>query len=153
MFQKKIKEWLKRYLPAEIAGTVTAVIAATVCHAYSNNHLFIAYIATIGEAVGFYLTVFIQYSWIAAKKRKFKNELFGWHDLYKTTQTILLEFGPATLLDDLLLRPFFMYLFSTQLKSFTLGILVGKIVGDIAFYMLVILSYEIKKYYSKNYES
>jgi hypothetical protein len=61
MILQKIKEFVKRYLPAEIVGTLTAVDAATIAHIYSDNPVFIAYIATLGEAIGFFSTIFIQH--------------------------------------------------------------------------------------------
>ena len=144
MIKQKLKEWLKRYLPAEIVGTLTAVGAASITHVFSDNHLFIAYVGSLGEAVGFYSTVFIQHLLVANKKRELENKSFSVVGLYKIITSIVLEFGPAGIIDGLIVRPFFMYLFPLLLKNFTLGILLGKIAGDITFYMLVILSYEMK---------
>lgn len=145
MIKQKFKEWLKRYLPAEIVGTVTAVGTASITHVFSDNHLLIAYAGSLGESVGFYSTVFIQQLLIVFKKCKLENKQFYFSDFTKIISTIVLEFGPAGIIDGLLLRPFFMYLFPLFLKNFTLGILLGKIAGDFTFYMLVILSYEMKK--------
>ena len=146
MANKKVKEWLKRYLPAEIIGTVTAVAAASLTHFFSSNLIIIAYAGSLGEAIGFYSTVFTQHIIGVNKKNRAKQKVFSISDLTKITGNIVLEFGPAGLLDGLFLRPFFMYLFPIVLKNFTLGIFVGKLVGDVTFYLLVILSYEIKKY-------
>ena len=145
MILQKIKEWVKRYLPAEIVGTLTAICAASITHIFSDNPIFIAYIATLGEAIGFFSTIFIQYLLIFSKKRKTENRRISLLDISKIISHILLEFGPAEIIDSLLLRPFFMYLFPLLVESFTLGILLGKIAGDIIFYLLVILSYEMKK--------
>lgn len=145
MIPQKIKEWAKRYLPAEIVGTITAVSAASIAHILSDNPIFIAYIATLGEAIGFFSTIFIQYLLIFSRKRKTENRRFSLLDISKIISHILLEFGPAELIDSLVLRPFFMYLFPLLIESFTLGILLGKVAGDITFYLLVIFSYEMKK--------
>lgn len=153
MLKRKLREWLKRYLPAEIVGTLTALFAASFCHTFSNNHILIAYTGTVGEAIGFYLTIFIQYTWGKAKERRLKNDSFHYYDIIHIGKVILLEFGLASLLDDLLLRPFFMYLFPIILDNFTIGILLGKIVGDITFYMLVIISYELKNKFRKAHAS
>lgn len=150
MIKQKIREWLKRYLPAEIVGTITAVSAASIAHFFSENLIFIAYTGSLGEAIGFYSTVFIQNILIVSKKNRTENKKNSFLDLIKITANIILEFGPAGIIDGLLLRPFFMYLFPILLKNFTLGILVGKIAGDITFYFLVILGYEFKKRSKKN---
>ena len=145
MIKRKINEWLKRYLPAEIVGTITAITAATITRAFSNNHIFIAYAGALGDGAGFYSTIFIQNILLIKKKRNIERRKFSFKDFYKIIASIILEFGPSGLIDGLLLRPFFMYLFPLLLKNFTLGILVGKIGADITFYFLVILSYETKK--------
>jgi len=145
MILQKIKEYFKRYLPAEIVGTVTAIGAASIAHIFSDNHVFIAYIATLGEAVGFFSTIFIQHLLSFSKKRKSENKQISLPDISKIISHVLLEFGPAEIIDSLVLRPFFMYLFPLLLENFTLGILLGKIAGDITFYLLVILSYEMQK--------
>ena len=145
MVKLKIKEWLKRYLPAEIVGTVTAVSAASLAHLFSENLVFIAYAGSLGESIGFYSTVLVQNILMISKKNRTENKRFAFSDFIKIMASIILEFGPAGLIDGLLLRPFFMYLFPIVLKNFTLGILVGKFVGDFTFYVLVVLSYEINK--------
>ena len=145
MILQKIKEFSKRYLPAEIVGTITAICAASITHGFSDNPVFIAYIATFGEAIGFFSTILIQHIFTFSKKRKAANKQFSLLDFPKIISHILLEFGPAEIIDGLVLRPFFMYLFPLLIKKFILGILLGKIAGDITFYLIVIVSYEMKK--------
>ncbi|OYU94581.1 MAG: hypothetical protein CFE21_14990 [Bacteroidetes bacterium B1(2017)] len=144
MVKRKLKEWLKRYLPAEIVGTITALAAASITHYFTYNLILIAYAASLAEAIGFYSTVFIQQLMHVINVNKTKNILLTFKDLSKIIRNILLEFGVAGLLDDLTLRPFFMYVFPILLNNFALGILVGKLVGDLSFYCIAILSYELK---------
>jgi hypothetical protein len=150
MLKKKGTEWLKRYLPAEIIATVAAIVAASIAHFFSNNHILIAYTGSFGEAIGFYSTVAIQNILEVVNKNKAEHKRFSISDSLKIVVDMLLEFGVAGMIDGLLLRPLFMYLFTLYLSSFTLGILLGKIAGDITFYMLVISSYEIKKRIKKS---
>jgi hypothetical protein len=145
MVIRKIKEWFKRYLPAEIIGTITALSAATVIHNLYENSILTAYVGSFGEAIGFYSTVLIQNILVVAKKNKIDNKIFHFSDFGKIIGNLVLEFGPAGLIDGFLLRPFFLYLFPLLLKNFTIGILLGKIAGDFTFYILVIMSYEINK--------
>ena len=145
MIKRKTKEWFKRYLPAEIIGTVTAMGVASIVHFFYKNLIFTAYAGSFGEAIGFYSTIFIQNILLVCKKNKADDKLFSFSDTTKIIGKIVLEFGPAGIIDGLVLRPLFMYLFPVLLKNFTLGILIGKIAGDFTFYILVILSYEISK--------
>lgn len=150
MFKKKGVEWLKRYLPAEVVGTITAIAAASIAHFFSTNLILIAYAGSLGEAIGFYSTVAIQNILVVVNKNKVERKRFNISDLVKIVVDMLFEFGIAGMIDGLILRPLFMYLFTLYLSSFTLGILLGKIAGDITFYMLVISSYEIKKRIKKS---
>lgn len=150
MFKKKGVEWLKRYLPAEVVGTITAIAAASIAHFFSTNLILIAYAGSLGEAIGFYSTVAIQNILVVVNKNKVVRKRFNISDLVKIVVDMLFEFGIAGMIDGLILRPLFMYLFTLYLSSFTLGILLGKIAGDITFYMLVISSYEIKKRFKKS---
>jgi len=136
-------------LPAEIVGTATALAAASITRVFYDNLIFIAYAGALGEAIGFYSTVFIQNILVVGKKRKTENKTLSITDFRRIITDMVLEFGPAGIIDGLLLRPFFMYLFPVLLKNFTLGILLGKIAGDLTFYFLVILSYEMKKRHKK----
>ncbi len=145
MLRRKSKEWLKRYLPAEIIGTITAVGAASIAHLFSKNLILVAYAGALGEAIGFYSTILIQNIVVVREKEKIEKQIFSIISFLKILKKIIYEFGPAGVIDGLLLRPFFMYLFPLLLKNFTLGILIGKITGDITFYFLVILSYELNK--------
>jgi len=147
MLKHKSKEWLMRYLPAEIIGTVTAISAASIAHVLSTNFVLIAYAGSLGEAIGFYSTTVIQN--LVRVYRKNQGNRFSFKDIVKISKDIVLEFGPAGFIDGMFLRPLFMYIFPIYLNNFTAGILVGKIVGDISFYFLVILSYELRKKYKK----
>lgn len=143
--QKKVREWLKRYLAIEIVGTITALLGAGIARALSNNLILVAYCGSLGESIGFYATVLVQHIIIAKKNQRAINKRFSFRILIKMVTNIVLEFGPAGFIDGLLLRPFYMYIFPILLHHFMLGILVGKIIGDISFYAIVIISYELNK--------
>ncbi len=142
---KKVKEWLKRYLATEIVGTITALLGAGIAHIYSNNFILMAYCGSLGESIGFYATVLVQHFIIAKKTEKATGKRFSYQTLIKMVANIMIEFGPAGLIDGLLLRPFYMYIFPILLQHFMLGILFGKIIGDFSFYAIVIISYELNK--------
>ena len=146
MMKQKPIEWIRRYLPSEIAGTVTALLAAFISKYLGYNAIIIAFAGSLGEAIGFYTTVFIKQVILTRKDLKLRrSDHLPLQHYFLIMATILLEFGLAGLIDDLLVRPFFMYWFPILFSNFTLGILAGKIAGDICFYFFVILSYEFIK--------
>lgn len=149
MVIQKLKEWGLRYLPGEIIGTLTALIGASICHYFYPNRIVVAFAGSIGESIGFFGTVLVQELLRTYKVNKATNSPYLFAQFRKIILNIMLEFGLAGVLDDLILRPFFMVLFPILLDNFMLGIVVGKLVGDITFYMLVIVSYEFKQWLNK----
>lgn len=139
------KKWLLKFLPAEIIGTITAVGSASVTHVFSDNLILVAYAGSLGEAIGFYATILIQNVLSYKKKNDIDFSSLKIKDFSRIISKLVLEFGPAGIIDGLVLRPFFMYAFPILIGNFTLGLFIGKIVGDITFYLLVIITTEIKE--------
>ena len=52
--RSRLADWLARYGPAEVAGTVTAVLGSYLVHAATANEVAAAYGGAIGENIGFY---------------------------------------------------------------------------------------------------
>lgn len=128
----KLSEWLWRYLPLEIIATITALMGAGLVSLITSNQVALAFAGTWGENVGFY-------------------GYAAWRD-YRTHQGflklaghMLVEFGPAEALDSFVVRPACMYLGQQMTGSLGWGIALGKVAADVVFYVLVILSYELKK--------
>ena len=65
----------------------------------------------------------------------------------RTVRDLLIEFGPAELVDSLLARPLFMYLMPSLLHNFTAGIVAGKLAADVIFYGIAISAYELRQHY------
>ncbi len=136
----KLKEWLRRYLPSEIAGTLTALASAFVAYQLFKNEIVTAYAGAWGENIGYYGVVFV---------REFlkENAAFSFKSSVRIVRNVFVEFGVAELLDSFILRPLFMYIFPLLLKNYPMGILMGKIAADATFYIPAILGYEVRKKY------
>ncbi|MEO6904338.1 MAG: hypothetical protein ABI315_14460 [Bacteroidia bacterium] len=146
---KKVKRWLKRYLLAEIIGTITAIGAASSVHYFLLNGFLSAYAGALGEFAGFYGTVFIQDYLLIKTGLKVEGKRVTYSNYFVLITNLILEFGPAGIIDGIIIRPFCMYLFPILLNDFKLGILIGKITADVFFYILIIISNKIRKKYSK----
>jgi hypothetical protein len=124
--------WIKRYFPAEVAGSATLFLAGLTMSGVTDSPAAIAYVATIGEIVGFYLvlgaTVFREQRGQGSVRRP---RAFG-----RTLMLLAAEFGAAELLDTLLVRPAAMTIAVWTLDSAVWGLVVGKIVADLAFYTI-----------------
>jgi hypothetical protein len=142
----KADEWLRRYLPAEIIATGTAITGAMIGHHASGSLAVAAIAGTIGENIGYY-----GYFGITETRRHYRG-----HGQYppfrrlvltavKTVRDMMVEFGPAEFLDSFVFRPLFMYLGPQVVHSFAFGILLGKVAADIIFYTFAIIGYELRK--------
>jgi hypothetical protein len=140
----KAKNWLKRFLPAELTGTIAAVFVSYITHYCTNNLIVAAYAGSVAETLRFYSTIFIRDAVNEKGKLKAVNKRLTFIDFIHISKNILFDFGVAEILDSLFLRPFCMYIFPLWLKNYTIGILMGKVASDICFYIPVILSYELR---------
>ena len=131
-----IREWGRRYIPAEIFGIIGAVLGSVAVYAVTNNRIASAYAGTLGENI-FY------YGFILA--REFRN-----NNILESIRNIIIEFGPAEMLDSMIVRPFCMFLFPIILDSYAIGIIAGKLFADVIFYIPTVISYELRKRYIGN---
>lgn len=133
----RAREWLGRYAPAEAAATLGAVLAASVA-GWFGVPAATAYAGAIGEAVAFYAVLFIrdQRRWIRCT---------GGRAPWRTLRDLLMEFGPAELLDTFAVRPLAMYVGVVFVGDMVTGVLLGKVAADVVFYTLAIIGYEVRR--------
>lgn len=148
----KARRWLKRFLLAELIGTITAVVASYISFLSIHNEIVAAYAGSIGETVGFYATIYRHDMLVKNRKLKETNERPSLADYLHIAKDMVFDFGAAEMVDSLLLRPFFMYIFPRWLNNHTAGIVAGKLASDICFYVPVIVIYEIRVLMKKRRE-
>ncbi len=144
--RRKLTEWLRRYLPAEIIATVTAITGALAAHSLTESLAAAAVAGTICENIGYY-----GYFAVLEVTRHYKGH--NQHPplrriiltAYKTIRDMVVEFGSAEFFDSLVFRPLFMYLGPLLVPNFTLGIFLGKIAADLIFYTFAVAGYEFRK--------
>ena len=136
MIKRKLREWGKRYIPAEILCIISSVIVGYIIFLITQNRIATAYAASLAEAISYYSFLGI---------REYKRH----QKLSLTIRNLAIEFGPAEIFDTFLIRAFFMYTMPLILGNILLGIIAGKIISDIIAYIIIITMYEIKKKYLK----
>lgn len=123
--------WLRRYLLAELLGTLCALLGASLAFALTDNPTASAVVGGWAENLGFYGRM------LAC-------------DLHRTTtlrggmrilRDLALEFGPAEAVDSLL-RPALMCMAVAFLPDLHAGVFVGKVAADLVFYGLAIVARE-----------
>ena len=144
--KSKTREWLNRYIPAEILGTIGALIAAWVVYSHTHSYIAAAASGWVGEGIGFY-GYFVTTELLLSGRKYQQYPLIRRLLLAITTAStnLLVEFLPAELLDNFIIRPYLMYLLPQYIHPYPVGFLIGKFSADILFYALAITGYEIRK--------
>ena len=140
----KLSQWVRRYGLAEVVGIVGALVASAVVRRATGNAIAAAYGAAWGETVGYTAVIVAQDLLAESRASRQKHRMLGWRDLGELATGLLSEFGPAGLLDTLLVRPATMAL-GTRLVGPHAGVIAGKLAADVLFYIPVIYMYERRK--------
>jgi hypothetical protein len=124
--------WLRRYLPAELVGLLAALLCTWLAKALTGSAVTAALAGTLGDHLGFYSILF---------GRELSRR--GPHAVPTILRDLVLEFGPATALDGLLIRPALLYAALALTPHTAIGLLIGKLAADLVFYVPTIVSYEL----------
>ena len=132
----KALEWVRRYLPNEIASSVAELGSATVVYLSTGSWAAAAVVATVFASVGYYATAYVNaVRWSIAEHGFAQANLLA-------LRSIAIEFGPAEVIDSLAIRPVTLYLGPVLTGSPVVGLILGKVAADVGFYGCTILSYE-----------
>lgn len=140
----RVREWVRRYWLAEVVGTLAAFGGSWLLDRLTGNAIAAAYGASIGESIGFYGVITLRELVADAHAAGIRQTPYDASGALATTRKILLEFGPAELLDAGLLRPVLMGL-GTRFLGRELGVLAGKLLSDVVFYVPVVAAFELRK--------
>ncbi len=147
-FRAKTREWLNRYIPAEVLATALALTAAWLVYGHTHSYIAAAAAGWIGEGLGFY-GYFVTAELI---KNHRKYSQYGFIKrislvIAVASTNLLVEFMPAEIIDNLIIRPYLMYITPQHLHPYAVGFLVAKFSADIIFYALAIIGYEARKHW------
>ena len=144
-FAQKAKVWLHRYLLAEIVSTLLSLFTAWIIMETTGDRVMSAFIGSAVASVTFYGVVAIRDVLRSLKIHKGRNEKYRVKSFLIDFRNLIIEFGPAEILDVIAVRPFFMYLIPKLTGEFVLSTLAGKIIADLFFFALAIVMYELRK--------
>ena len=148
--KSKRREWLRRYIPAEIIGTTIALLSAWAIFTQTNSYIAAAAAGWVGEGIGFF-GYFIILELSTNHKRHAEHNF--WKRILLTIKSastnLIVEFLPAEVIDNLIIRPFALYLAPIYIHPYPIGFLAGKFFADIIFYAMAIAGYEARKRWLK----
>jgi ornithine decarboxylase len=133
----RVRAWLLRYAPAELAATLGALLAAAV-GARLAGPVGAAVAGTLGETVAFY-------GFVVVRELRAERRSSAARSSSRALSDLLLEFGPAEVLDTLAVRPLAMYVGPLLIGNLAVGIMVGKVAADLVFYTLAAIGYELRR--------
>lgn len=132
----KVREWVHRYLPCEIAGTVGELGGAAIAYLATGSLAAAAITATIGASAGYYATAYVSaVRWSCRAHGALMSSLLA-------LRSVAVEFGPAELVDSVAVRPVAFYVGPLIFDNTIIGWIFGKLVADLAFYFCAIFAYE-----------
>ncbi|MDA2894211.1 hypothetical protein PDG61_25105 [Mycolicibacterium sp. BiH015] len=139
----KVKEWVRRYLPCEIAGTTAEFGAAALTYVTTGSLALAAVAATVGASIGYYAAAYVsalRWSYRDQAHRQGARRVAVANLL--ALRSVAVEFGPAELVDSVAVRPLAFYVGPMMFGNVLVGWIFGKLVSDVAFYACAIFSYE-----------
>ncbi len=139
----KLREWIRRYLPCEMAGTVGEFGGAAVAYLATESHAAAAITATIGASAGYYAAAYLsalRWSYRAQGRRRLPSRVLVANLL--AVRSVAVEFGPAELIDSVAVRPVAFYAGPMIVDNTVGGWILAKLVADVAFYLCAIFTYE-----------
>jgi len=131
--------WLRRYGPAEAACLVGMLVASVLAARLTDSPPLLAASAITGATLGFYgvlVTTITREQRLTRPTDQRLVQLVG-----RTALLLVAEFGVAEVLDTLLWRPVLMMAGVVLIGHPVWGLLAGKVVADVLFYVASALSY------------
>jgi len=141
----KIKDWIRRYLLAEILSTVLSLATAWVIYRTTGDNVLAAFVGSAMASISFYGIIAYNDVRKSLKHHRKHDLSYGFVAYFKDLRNLIIEFGPSEILDVMAVRPFFMYLMPKIIGEFVLGTFIGKMIADVVFFIPAIVMYEVRK--------
>ncbi|MET0724843.1 MAG: hypothetical protein ABWY36_00735 [Leifsonia sp.] len=139
--------WIRRYLAPEIVGTVSALLGAWTAYGATGSIAAAAICGTAAETIGYYAVVVVRCVRGHAASADVRGLPSPWRRALvivgRSVRSVVAEFGPAELVDTLLVRPFLLWVVPLALGPTPAAWLIGKLAADVVFYTVAITSFEV----------
>ncbi|MEO7085234.1 MAG: hypothetical protein ABI442_00345 [Gemmatimonadaceae bacterium] len=140
----KVRDWLSRYGLAECVGITCALAGSFLVRRLTGSAVAAAYGGAWGETIGYSSVIIARDVASTAHSSRTRGRRLRVGDGIGVVKGLVIEFGPAGLLDTFVVRPFAMGVGQRFLGPVR-GLIAGKLAADIVFYIPVIYTYERRK--------
>lgn len=139
---QKVREWVRRYLPLELAGWVGELGGAALAYWLTGSLAVAALTATVGSSVGYYLPAYVN-----ALRWAYASQQGPWWSRTAVAnalavRSLTVEFGLGEAVDSLVVRPALIFAAPLLVGHVVWGWIIGGLLADVVFYVLTIFSYE-----------
>ena len=142
---QKIKEWLKRYLPAELLSILATLAGGWLAFEFSGNQLATALTATWAGNVAYFGYIIASDIFKSTRNCRAQELPYTFKNFLQNIKALVIEFGVAEVADSFFIRPALLYYFPIWTGNLTTGIILAKLTADISFYVPAIIGYEFSK--------
>ncbi|AFK01511.1 hypothetical protein Emtol_0357 [Emticicia oligotrophica DSM 17448] len=149
---KKVLEWIKRYLPAELISIIITLVTSIWILTQTKSNMTMAIVGTWAGNFGYFGTILLNDIIITKRDLNSKNKKYTIQTFLKNLRALFVEFGIAEVFDSLIIRPVLMYYIPIWLNNVSLGVIIAKFTADITFYIPAIISYEMSKKKFRDFE-
>lgn len=150
--KNKVKEWLKRYIPAEIISIVLTLISSVLTYEITQSNLTMALVGTWVGNCGYFGTILLTDIFKTNRDLALKNKPYTLKTFGRNIRALFVEFGIAEFFDSLFVRPTLMYYIPIWVNDISLGVILAKFAADITFYVPAIVAYELSKKKLRSFE-
>jgi hypothetical protein len=141
----KIKEWVQRYLPAEILSLIATLVTCLVVFKTTGSHVTTALAGTWAGNIayfGYILVADVRKTYLTCQ---LNANSYRFSTFIRNFRALLVEFGLAEVVDSFLIRPALMYYLPLLVGNLAAGVLLAKFAADVTFYVPAIIGYEFSK--------
>jgi hypothetical protein len=136
----RIRPILRRYAPAEMAGTGAACAGAWLAYRANGTPYAAGLSGSLCETAGYYAAI----AWDEARRRR-QPGVSTARTVARALPGVIVEFGPAELMDTLVVRPLLMAAGPSVAGGPIAGTLAGKVAADVIFYAVVLPSSRLRR--------
>lgn len=150
--KNRAKEWIKRYLPAEIISIVVTLVSSLLTYKLTKSNLTTALVGTWVGNIGYFGTILLTDVFTTNRELVLKNKPYTLKTFILNVRALFVEFGIAEFFDSLFVRPTLMYYLPIWVNDISLGVIIAKFAADITFYVPAIIAYELSKKKLRSFE-
>lgn len=143
--RNRAKEWIKRYLPAEMISIVVTLISSVLTFKITQNNLTTALVGTWIGNIGYFGTILLTDVFKTNRALALRNKPYTLKTFGLNMRALFVEFGIAEVIDSIFVRPTLMYYLPIWVNNISLGVIIAKFAADISFYVPAIIAYELSK--------